>query len=660
MLLCDTGSGILRLSKGEGILLANGNFKFLLGVNYWPRKLNIRMWRDWDENSIREDIELMKRLGIRAVRLFIKNEDFANEYGEVHPQALEKLKKVLDALSEHEIVGFVTLLVGHMSGKNWRIPWLAFEDIYKSHAVEKTMRFIEGVVKEFKEHTAVAGWILSNELSLVKRAESREEALALLRAFSQAVKSIDRDHAVSSGDVPDSFMQETPNVRSYVDYIGPHLYLYDTDLVRHGYTYGAMLELFSNSGDVPVVLEEFGFSTHQFSEESQAAFLNEILYTTLAHSASGAFIWCFSDFAHESDPPYEWRPLELGFGIVRRDGSLKPAAEVVKRFANELEDIEKLGIHTEFKRMPEASVLIPFYIFRDYEFVWYKSALGFWRLIQPLLTSSILLSSSGIDNTMIFELDVERVLNSKKLLLAPSTVIALTSTWRKLLKYVEEGGNLYVSLVKGFGDFRAGHEAATHLWAELMGLENVLEAGSVGVVYHGKTEVKFVRDFGSIEKGARVEVDTPIPIYAYRARPVDAEVLAVDGNDSPVLFKARRGRGYVYTMLIPVELAQALTWSMDWSGKLQKVFRSLAQETGVEVRYEASSAEVEVKVFYGQQADIVIAVNHGNYKEVSIASSKPLKDVVKIGGDASLTSWSSNQVAVEMSKKSGLVLYLKH
>jgi len=157
-----------------------------------------------------------------------------------------------------------------------------------------------------------------------------------------------------------------------------------------------------------------------------------------------------------------------------------------------------------------------------------------------------------------------------------------------------------------------------------------------------------------------VEVDVPIPIYAYRARPVDAEVLAVDGNDSPVLFKARRGRGYVYTMLIPVELAQALTWSMDWSGKVQKVFRSLAQETGVEVRYEASSAEVEVKVFYGQQADIVIAVNHGNYKEVSIASSKPLKDIVKIGGDASLTSWSSNQVAVEMPKKSGLVLYLKH
>jgi endo-1,4-beta-mannosidase len=40
--------------KERGVLLIGSSFKFLLGVNYWSRKLNIRMWRDWDEGAVRE------------------------------------------------------------------------------------------------------------------------------------------------------------------------------------------------------------------------------------------------------------------------------------------------------------------------------------------------------------------------------------------------------------------------------------------------------------------------------------------------------------------------------------------------------------------------------------------------------------------------------
>ncbi|RLG75684.1 MAG: glycoside hydrolase family 42, partial [Thermoprotei archaeon] len=351
----------MRTSRCGSVICVDGSFRFLLGVNYWPRKTNIRMWRDWDEDAVREDVEAMKKMGIRVVRFFLKNEDFADERGLPRGEALDKLGRFLDILGDAGIAGFATFLVGHMSGENWPIPWTTFEDLYKPDSIEKTCRFVETVVSRFREHRAVAGWILSNELSLVKRARSSEEALALLRAFVGTVKRIDPKHVVSSGDIPWSYLQETPIVKNLVDYVGPHLYLYDVDKVRHGYTYAAMLELFSDGGAAPVILEEFGFSTYQFSEESHARFINEILYTALAHGASGAFIWCFSDFPHESDPPYEWRPLELGFGLVRADGSLKPAAEVVERFAAELEKVEKLGLHSRFRRFVEASILYPFY-----------------------------------------------------------------------------------------------------------------------------------------------------------------------------------------------------------------------------------------------------------------------------------------------------------
>jgi len=192
---------------------SNGAFKFLLGVNYWLRRLNIRMWRDWNEDFIREDVAKMRELSIRAARAFIKCKDFANDYGNVKLEALEKLRRFLDILWKHGIQAFVTFLVGHMSGKNWRIPWTDFDKIYTPEAVARTVRFVEQVVSALKDHPSVAGWILSNELSLVKMASSREEALVLLRSFAKAVKRINGKHVVSSRGVPDSYMQETQTGR---------------------------------------------------------------------------------------------------------------------------------------------------------------------------------------------------------------------------------------------------------------------------------------------------------------------------------------------------------------------------------------------------------------------------------------------------------------
>ena len=649
------------LARLYGLLLTNNEYKFILGVNYWPRKTNIRMWRDWDENAIKEDLELMKSLGIRAVRFFIKNEDFADENANVFPHAVEKLRKFLDLLRKYNIMGFATLIVGHMSGKNWEIPWARPNEIYTSHGIEKSMKFIETIVREFSDHPAATGWILSNELSLVKRAEKREEALAFLRAFSQTVSRIAKRSVVSSGDLPDSYMQETPNVSPYVDYVGPHLYLYDTDPVRHGYRYGAMIELYLNDRQVPVILEEFGFSTYQYSEESQARFINEILYTALANRASGAFIWCFSDFIHESDPPYEWRPLELGFGIVRKDGSLKPAAEVVKRFASELEILEKFRINTIYNRNPTVSVIAPFYLFSDYEFVWYKHAIGFWRAIEPVIMSYILLSSSSIDSSIVYEPLIKRpsVVEDKKMFLMPSTIVALSSTWRRLLELANDGIAIYISLLKGFGEFRALHEAATHLWVELMGVENMLEAGSHGIKYFGSTSIVFVKDFELIRKGEKIDLQIPTPVYTYKVREVDAEVIAVDSNGNPVLFKAVRGKGHVYTLTLPIELIQGVSETMDWSGKIQLLFKSIALDTKIDIIYESSSPEVEVKPFYGdKKGDLVIAINHGDSKKVVISSKKQINNAAKVAGDANLIEFSKDRIVVEMPKKSAIIIHV--
>ncbi|MEM3980335.1 MAG: hypothetical protein QXF79_03655 [Ignisphaera sp.] len=97
--------------------------------------------------------------------------------------SLKKFNRFLDILEE-TVFKHLTFIVGHMSGKNWRIPRTSFEDLYTSRSIEKTIRFIEAVVTKIKDRKAVAGWMLGNELSLVNKARNREEALATLRASS--------------------------------------------------------------------------------------------------------------------------------------------------------------------------------------------------------------------------------------------------------------------------------------------------------------------------------------------------------------------------------------------------------------------------------------------------------------------------------------------
>jgi endo-1,4-beta-mannosidase len=71
------------------------------------------------------------------------------------------------------------------------------------------------------------------------------------------------------------------------------------------------------------------------SEEDLAAHLEEVLPRLVDVGAIGAMPWCFADYAESlwNRPPLDHAIHERYFGLVRPDGSLKPHAEVLKRFA---------------------------------------------------------------------------------------------------------------------------------------------------------------------------------------------------------------------------------------------------------------------------------------------------------------------------------------
>ena len=53
---------------------------FLLGVNYWPRKSGVKMWRDFDEKEIDAEFAQIRELGMDTVRVFPLWDDFQPIY----------------------------------------------------------------------------------------------------------------------------------------------------------------------------------------------------------------------------------------------------------------------------------------------------------------------------------------------------------------------------------------------------------------------------------------------------------------------------------------------------------------------------------------------------------------------------------------------------
>lgn len=49
---------------------------YLIGCNYWASNAGTEMWRNFDENAIRNDLQILTENGIRYMRVFSNWGDF--------------------------------------------------------------------------------------------------------------------------------------------------------------------------------------------------------------------------------------------------------------------------------------------------------------------------------------------------------------------------------------------------------------------------------------------------------------------------------------------------------------------------------------------------------------------------------------------------------
>lgn len=361
---------------------------FWLGVNYWPRRKAMYWWSSFDAGEVREEFSIIADLGLNVVRLFLLWDDWQPTPDTVSKDCLAHLIQVADIAADLNLGLDITFFTGHMSGPNWSPGWLRAPDapapsphlrqlvsgnqvvkgayrnpFHDPIALEASRLLLRTVVEALKNHPATWMWNLGNEPDLFAWPHNPESGQRWAREMTGIIHALDEKHPVTCGLHSGSLFEDN-NLRidqiykevdlavmhSYPMYIPIARQPLDVDWVP--FTCALVTALCGK----PTLMEEWGGCTaapgeasqvwewtqygkprKQFmtSEEDLAAYVEQVLPKLVEVGSTGAFMWCYADYAPElwDRPPCDEARHERFFGLVRPDGSLKPHAEVLKRFA---------------------------------------------------------------------------------------------------------------------------------------------------------------------------------------------------------------------------------------------------------------------------------------------------------------------------------------
>jgi endo-1,4-beta-mannosidase len=271
------------------------------------------------------------------------------------------------------------LFVGHMSGPNWLPAWAFSDEPYagtrvflrEGEATDRRPRLLfedEGmlaaqellareVAGRLRDHPALWGWDLCNEIDIVQAPATPQVGDAWVRRLTAAVRSGDPDHPVTAGFLHRNTPERGFQIESHrhTDVASVHAYpLYDPAAAGHSdveYVVARIREARERAGR-PAMLTEFGLPTNPdgptadvparwggveimrtlVNEQEAGAFVRAAVPAARDAGALGALLWCFADYdpAWYGKTPFDALIHERTFGIVAPDGRLKATGEALR------------------------------------------------------------------------------------------------------------------------------------------------------------------------------------------------------------------------------------------------------------------------------------------------------------------------------------------
>jgi endo-1,4-beta-mannosidase len=329
------------------------------------------MWEEFDIGEVREDMTHIADLGFDVVRVFTRTKDFLPAATTVDATMIARLLEVVRAAADAGLMVVPTLIVLNMSGTIWWPDWMVdaegrAADLFSDPTIVRAQALLAHTCAlALAANVAIRGFDLANEIDDAQLPRSRGAANAWGSTLASTIRAVSPNARIRIGahlpSLTTNNNMRVDDLASVADEDVMHTYpLYsdfarsflDPELVPFSCALTAGL---SGAGRRPL-MQEFGLCTadaglagrtitddflgeprsqYLASEEEQATYYETVLERLLQTGAAGAYAWCYGDYDRRlfDRPPLATAVRERTFGLVRTDGSEKPAADVFRRFS---------------------------------------------------------------------------------------------------------------------------------------------------------------------------------------------------------------------------------------------------------------------------------------------------------------------------------------
>jgi len=636
----------------NGYFIVDGKKKFMVGINYLPSSFGHsgKFWEqpDWDE--VKTDFSVIASIKIDAVRLPLPF-TLALPDRSVDKKKLRIFDRIVEIAGKNKLLLMPNFfhtgtdnIQGKSKGKKEDMVFPSNNDYYTSDdCMIILLKVIKSIIEKYRDDKIILAWDISNEpwwfvgrpTSLADGTLPYEVVDKWLERLCKGVREMNPSQPITFGADPPCIITDwggtMEKITSLTDFTSTHFYnRYIDSIAEEGINtlrdtyYSLFISKFGQYKGKGFCSAESGTSTYLAGEEEQQKNIRISLYSLLINGACGFFPWTYIDFKPSAmRGRYRTDPQELAFGIVRANGSLKPAAEEIRNFSSLIGgiDLEKFWLPRA-----QAGILVTDLYYHIIERHW-----------KSYLQCTISARSAGVNVDFVRS---DENLRRYRLLYIPSGIMRI-EVMNQLREYVKEGGNLYLSLDKMI------HATCGGYLQELFGykLHDI-------VAVYPDLRIKGWKYFPQLQGSwsfpdplARIGT-----LYRFRVKPDKGSKVLLEYEDGyPAFVKSNFGKGSVLCATFPVEYLLTIAPHTWQSFPLHEVYNLAAKNAGIEEEVSGNNPYIETGIFRNKNNKrILILVNHDCREQtVSLTFKRPASHLAAKdkGEDAS----ASERITLEAS-----------
>ena len=346
----------------DGALLRDGVPFRAVGVTYHPREAGCRIWVDWTPAAIAEDLGSIAGHGLNTVRVFMFWRDVEPCEGRLEAEVLGRLRAFAEMADSHGLACVVSVCTIWMNGQLLDLGWRRGRSLWRDEAMlghaEDYLRAVADALDGMDNLLALD---LGDEIGHVDPAEaarlSREDVARWQGRLATVVRSQLPSVLITQANDVSGVLGTAafgPDNGSGLDLLSVHGWpLWSPGTIESTSAYkatqlpGFLIRYARAYG--PALLDELG--SYGVGEEVAAGYLRAATASSLGAGTVGVLAWCWQDISSRAEP-YSDRPGERRAGLVRLDGTAKPAlraltgcATLASRLAGFRQDRPPTGLY---------------------------------------------------------------------------------------------------------------------------------------------------------------------------------------------------------------------------------------------------------------------------------------------------------------------------